>query len=188
MLPLHRLAGDRQQSQGLLSRGTVYFRTVWASRLATRVLILLTAFVFILLLLSPSSYDIRHSLEFDNERPPPGHEGGHHGLPPMPPPDHPHAPPPPPADIDPAAAALWAQRAEQVKASFVHAWDGYEQYAFGHDELQPESNSSIINLNGWGVTIVDSLSTMQLMGLTDIYDRSMVHVRKMHFKDYVRFF
>lgn len=94
--------------------------------------------------------------------------------------DHPHS-------IDEAVVAKWRVRAGQVKESFEHAWNGYEKYAFGQDELLPTSNSSIFNLNGWGVTVADSLSTMQLMGLDDIYDRAMVHVRKMHFKDHVRY-
>ena len=31
-------------------------------------------------------------------------------------------------------------RADAVKAAFVHAWNGYKQYAFPHDELHPVSN------------------------------------------------
>ena len=32
-------------------------------------------------------------------------------------------------------------RADAVKAAFVHAWNGYKEYAFPHDELHPVSNS-----------------------------------------------
>jgi len=75
-----------------------------------------------------------------------------------------------------------------VKQSFLHAWDGYDKYAFGYDELQPLSNTSTTNFNGWGVTIVDSLSTMKLMGLDDAYKRAMVHVKGLKFKGHVRWF
>ena len=31
--------------------------------------------------------------------------------------------------------------AEQVKAEFLHAWDGYKQYCWGHDDLKPISKT-----------------------------------------------
>ena len=31
--------------------------------------------------------------------------------------------------------------AEQVRAEFLHAWRGYERYAWGHDELKPLSKT-----------------------------------------------
>lgn len=33
-------------------------------------------------------------------------------------------------------------RAEAVKNAFLHAWNGYKQYAFGHDELRPLTNGT----------------------------------------------
>lgn len=33
------------------------------------------------------------------------------------------------------------ERADAVKAAFEFAWDGYQKYAFPHDELHPVSNS-----------------------------------------------
>ena len=38
---------------------------------------------------------------------------------------------------------IWAERAILVKEAFQHAYHGYEQYAFPHDELLPVSNGSI---------------------------------------------
>lgn len=32
------------------------------------------------------------------------------------------------------------QKADAVKEAFQHAWDGYQKYAFPHDELHPVSN------------------------------------------------
>lgn len=196
MLPLHRLAGQ-QQSQGNSSKPVAYLRAIGSSRLATRALLLLGILTLAIYLFLPPSYsysEIKESLDYGGgarpplHRPPPhgGAEHGHdHGIDELPI----HRPPldmednsPP---LDDAVVAKWRVRAGQVKESFEHAWNGYEKYAFGYDELWPTSNRSTTNLNGWGVTIVDSLSTMQLMGLDDIYERAMVHVRKMHFKDHV---
>jgi mannosyl-oligosaccharide alpha-1,2-mannosidase len=33
------------------------------------------------------------------------------------------------------------ERQNAIKDAFLHAWDGYKQYAFGHDELKPISNT-----------------------------------------------
>jgi hypothetical protein len=47
-------------------------------------------------------------------------------------------------DIWPSRATLtWPERAEKVKAAFVHAYTGYKTYAFGMDELKPVSNGGV---------------------------------------------
>src|SRR6266478_2025312 len=56
--------------------------------------------------------------------------------------------------------------AYQVKAEFLHAWNGYKKYAWGHDDLKPLSKS----YHDWYaepllMTPVDALDTMILMGL-----------------------
>jgi len=56
--------------------------------------------------------------------------------------------------------------AAQVRAEFLHAWNGYRQYAWGHDDLKPLSKS----YHDWYaepllMTPVDALDTMLLMGL-----------------------
>jgi mannosidase alpha-like ER degradation enhancer 2 len=56
--------------------------------------------------------------------------------------------------------------AERVRAEFLHAWRGYHQYAWGHDELRPLSKTS----HDWYgeplyMTQVDALDTLILMGL-----------------------
>jgi mannosidase alpha-like ER degradation enhancer 2 len=55
-----------------------------------------------------------------------------------------------------------------VRAEFLHAWNGYKKYAWGHDDLKPLSKS----YHDWYaepllMTPVDSLDTMILMGLKD---------------------
>jgi glycosyl hydrolase family 47 len=67
---------------------------------------------------------------------------------------------PPPVD-----RAVFASR---VREEFLHAWKGYERYAWGHDELRPLTRTS----RDWHdeqsllMTPVDALDTMLLMGLT----------------------
>ena len=56
--------------------------------------------------------------------------------------------------------------AAEVKAEFLHAWNGYKQYAWGHDDLKPLSKS----YHDWYpqpllMTAVDSLDTMIIMGI-----------------------
>ena len=55
--------------------------------------------------------------------------------------------------------------AAEVKAEFLHAWNGYKKYAWGHDDLKPLSKS----YHDWYsepllMTPVDSLDTMIIMG------------------------
>jgi len=77
----------------------------------------------------------------------------------------PSAPPPPPLD----RAALTAQLRDELR----HAWQGYEKYAWGHDELKPVSRTA----HDWYgepllMTPVDALDTLLLVGLKDEADRA----------------
>ncbi|KAF8840808.1 glycoside hydrolase family 47 protein [Paxillus ammoniavirescens] len=81
----------------------------------------------------------------------------------------------------PETPEIWADRAAQVKNAFLHAYHGYERFAFPHDELRPISNTSIDNFNGWGVTVVDSLDTMLLMGLEEEYERAIPLIKSTNF-------
>lgn len=58
--------------------------------------------------------------------------------------------------------------AAQVRAEFLHSWNGYKKYAWGHDDLKPLSKT----FHDWYaepllMTPVDALDTMILMGLND---------------------
>ena len=60
------------------------------------------------------------------------------------------------------------QLAAEVKAEFLHAWNGYKKNAWGHDDLKPLSKTH----HDWYpepllMTAVDSLDTMIIMGLDD---------------------
>jgi mannosidase alpha-like ER degradation enhancer 2 len=59
-----------------------------------------------------------------------------------------------------------AVMAERVRQAFLHAWNGYRRYAWGHDDLNPISKTP----HDWYgtsllMTPVDAFDTMVLMGL-----------------------
>jgi mannosidase alpha-like ER degradation enhancer 2 len=66
-----------------------------------------------------------------------------------------------------------AEMAAKVRQEFLHAWGGYKQYAWGHDELRPLSKQPF---DWYGVSLlmtpVDALDTMILMGLNDEADQT----------------
>ena len=67
--------------------------------------------------------------------------------------------------------------ARQVRAEFLHAWNGYKKYAWGHDDLRPLSRTP----HDWYqqslyMTPVDALDTMILMGLNDEATRTRAFI------------
>jgi len=52
---------------------------------------------------------------------------------------------------------------QSVVDAFLHAWNGYSQSCYGQDELRPMSRGCI-NEFGMGLTLVDSLDTLFIMG------------------------
>jgi len=66
---------------------------------------------------------------------------------------------------DEAHEALQSERREAVRGSLRKCWDSYREYAFGHDELRPQSLTAKDNFGGWGATLVDSLDILWIAGL-----------------------
>ncbi|XP_028774139.1 mannosyl-oligosaccharide 1,2-alpha-mannosidase MNS1-like isoform X2 [Neltuma alba] len=64
------------------------------------------------------------------------------------------------------------QRREKVKDAMLHAWTSYEKYAWGKDELQPQTRDGVDSFGGLGATIVDSLDTLYIMGLEVQFQRA----------------
>jgi mannosidase alpha-like ER degradation enhancer 2 len=64
--------------------------------------------------------------------------------------------------------------ADRVRGEFLHAWNGYKAGAWGHDDLNPVSNTPRDWYEGATVymTPVDALDTMIVMGLRDEADRT----------------
>ncbi len=73
------------------------------------------------------------------------------------------------ASVVPSQTRINKQKlAAEVRAEFLHAWNGYKKYAWGHDDLKPLSKS----YHDWYaepllMTPVDALDTMILMGFKD---------------------
>ena len=69
------------------------------------------------------------------------------------------------------------QLANEVKAEFLHAWQGYKKYAWGHDDLKPLSKS----YHDWYaqpllMTPVDALDTLIIMGFEDEAARTKQYI------------
>lgn len=67
-------------------------------------------------------------------------------------------------------------RQEAVMGAFLHAWRGYKKFAWGHDHLKPisQTHHDWFNL---GLTLVDSLDTMYIMGLETEFQEARDWVR-----------
>ncbi|URD90741.1 Glycosyl hydrolase family 47 [Musa troglodytarum] len=64
------------------------------------------------------------------------------------------------------------QRREKVKEAMLHAWNSYVKYAWGQDELQPQTKNGVNSFGGLGATLVDSLDTLYIMGLRDEFQKA----------------
>ena len=69
------------------------------------------------------------------------------------------------------------QLAAQVRSEFLHAWNGYKKYAWGHDDLRPLSKT----YHDWYsqpllMTPIDALDTMILMGFKDEANRTREYI------------
>jgi mannosidase alpha-like ER degradation enhancer 2 len=69
------------------------------------------------------------------------------------------------------------QLANQVKSEFLHAWNGYKKYAWGHDDLKPLSKS----YKDWYaesllMTPVDSLDSLYLLGFKQEADATRKYI------------
>ncbi|XP_041346922.1 LOW QUALITY PROTEIN: endoplasmic reticulum mannosyl-oligosaccharide 1,2-alpha-mannosidase-like [Gigantopelta aegis] len=63
------------------------------------------------------------------------------------------------------------EQQKAIIAAFKHAWQAYKEYAWGKDELKSVSHRSSTWFN-LGLTLVDSLDTMWLMGLTEEFNEA----------------
>ncbi|KAF9809117.1 hypothetical protein IEO21_07552 [Rhodonia placenta] len=86
----------------------------------------------------------------------------------------------------------WNARTDAVRQAYLHAYAGYKKFAGTSDELLPLSDGSVNNFNGWGVTLIDGLDTMWIMGLHEEFYEAIPIVANMTFaqdtKSYAPFF
>ena len=72
--------------------------------------------------------------------------------------------------------STFTSRQQHVVDAFLYSWEAYEKYAWGHDEAKPISKS----WSKWfdvGLTLVDSLDTLWLMGLDEKFGKARAWVR-----------
>ncbi|PSR93864.1 glycoside hydrolase [Coniella lustricola] len=81
----------------------------------------------------------------------------------------------------PAGTGGNATRAAAVKEAYQYAWDAYNEYAWGYDELQPLSKTATNDWYGWGVTIVDGIDTAIIMNLTQIVAKELAYIATIDF-------
>jgi mannosyl-oligosaccharide alpha-1,2-mannosidase len=72
-------------------------------------------------------------------------------------------------------------RAEKVRNAMQHTFWKYRERAWGEDDVLPVSGGSETSRNGWGAFIVDSASTLVLMGLWDELAHSVKHILSIDF-------
>jgi mannosyl-oligosaccharide alpha-1,2-mannosidase len=61
-----------------------------------------------------------------------------------------------------------ARAAAEIKAEFLHAWRGYQKFAWGHDEVNPLSGTYsefFVDGHPIGLSIIEALDTLYVMGL-----------------------
>ncbi|XP_075552808.1 mannosyl-oligosaccharide 1,2-alpha-mannosidase IA-like isoform X1 [Dermacentor variabilis] len=68
------------------------------------------------------------------------------------------------------------ERRQKVREMMKHAWDNYERYAWGENELRPVSkkghSAGIFGKTAMGATIVDGMDTLYLMGMAEEFQRA----------------
>ncbi|PVZ99402.1 hypothetical protein BB558_004581 [Smittium angustum] len=72
-------------------------------------------------------------------------------------------------------------RKHAVKDAMKHAWRGYSAYAYGKDEVLPVTKGWNSKWGGWGVTLIDSLDTLYIMGMKSEFKRARNFVADIDF-------
>ncbi|KAJ3424700.1 mannosyl-oligosaccharide alpha-12-mannosidase-related [Anaeramoeba flamelloides] len=60
---------------------------------------------------------------------------------------------------------------EEIREMFLHGWKAYKKYAWGMDDVHPKTKRGS-NWMGLGLTIIDSIDTMWILGLTKEYEEA----------------
>jgi hypothetical protein len=106
---------------------------------------------------------------------------------------------------DPPPPSPWPARADLVKSAFLHGYMAYDQLAFPSDEFRPLTQKPVNkcvqwpdvrpsrahadrvrSFNGWGLTAIDALDTMLVMGFNDLAESVVQHAASLRFSNTVR--
>ncbi|KAF2183973.1 glycoside hydrolase family 47 protein [Zopfia rhizophila CBS 207.26] len=77
--------------------------------------------------------------------------------------------------------AIRLSRLQAVKGNFTHAFKGYAEHSWLHDEVAPLSGNSLDPFGGWAATLVDSLDTLWMMGMHEEFERAIHSLDKIDF-------
>ena len=80
-----------------------------------------------------------------------------------------------------AARSQRRKRQAEVKGHFQHAWKGYKEHAWLHDELSPVSGGSVDPFSGWAATLVDSLDSLWILGLCKEFEEAVKALQEIDF-------
>jgi mannosyl-oligosaccharide alpha-1,2-mannosidase len=72
-------------------------------------------------------------------------------------------------------------RLQNITGEIERSWGAYRKYAWMHDELSPVTGESRDPFCGWAATLVDSLDTLWIAGLTEAFDDAATAVADIDF-------
>jgi mannosyl-oligosaccharide alpha-1,2-mannosidase len=72
-------------------------------------------------------------------------------------------------------------RQQKVREAFLHAWKGYKEHGWLHDEVMPLSGGYQDPFAGWAATLVDSLDSLYILGLQDEFDYALKALGSINF-------
>jgi mannosyl-oligosaccharide alpha-1,2-mannosidase len=73
------------------------------------------------------------------------------------------------------------EKAAKVRDAMKYTFSKYKEHAWGYDDILPVTGGTSSSRNGWGAFIVDSASTLVLMGLWDELALSVEHILTIDF-------
>ena len=79
------------------------------------------------------------------------------------------------------ARSVREERLQNVRASFLHCWDGYKKNAWMRDEVAPVTGGYRNTFGGWSATLVDTLDTLWIIGLKDEFEMALMDVANIDF-------
>lgn len=82
------------------------------------------------------------------------------------------------AEMQALSDKLGHERKAKIKDGMKFAWSNYKQYAWGRDELKPVSGTGSDPWGNMGMTLLDSLDTLYLMGMREEFEEAREWVER----------
>lgn len=84
--------------------------------------------------------------------------------------------------FSPSKSYVQLSRQQAVRKEFLHAWDGYRDHSWMADGLLPLSGGRRTQFCSWSATLIDSLDTLWIMGLTEEFEHAVNATMTVDFK------